>query len=55
MLDFDVMFDLDDFFFLYGIYLCVIEVDIEIGWVCIWFYVCVDDIGEVVNLFIVEG
>lgn len=44
-LDVDVMFDLENFFYLYGMHLCVVDVDIEMGWVTICKYVCVDDVG----------
>lgn len=39
----------------HGTHLCAVEVDTETGAVHIRSYVCVDDVGEVVNPLIVEG
>ena len=54
-LDSDASFDPEDFSFPHGTHLCATEVDTETGAVTIRSYVCVDDIGEVVNPMIVEG
>ncbi len=54
-LDSDATFDPEDFSFPHGTHLCATEVDTETGMVKIRKYVCVDDIGEVVNPLIVEG
>jgi carbon-monoxide dehydrogenase large subunit len=54
-LDSDATFDPEDFSFPHGTHLCATEVDTETGLVKIRSYVCVDDIGEVVNPLIVEG
>ncbi|MGN6301920.1 MAG: xanthine dehydrogenase family protein molybdopterin-binding subunit [Angustibacter sp.] len=54
-LDSDATFDPEDFSFPHGTHLCATEVDTETGRVKIRSYVCVDDIGEVVNPLIVEG
>lgn len=54
-LDSDASFDPEDFSFPHGTHLCATEVDTETGAVKIRQYVCVDDIGEVVNPLIVEG
>ncbi|NGN63080.1 xanthine dehydrogenase family protein molybdopterin-binding subunit [Streptomyces sp. A7024] len=47
--------DPDTFSFPHGTHLCAVEVDTETGAVKIRSYVCVDDIGKVVNPLIVEG
>jgi carbon-monoxide dehydrogenase large subunit len=54
-LDSDATFDPEDFSFPHGTHLCATEVDTETGAVKIRKYVCVDDIGNVVNPLIVEG
>ncbi len=54
-LDADATFDPDNFSFPHGTHLCATEVDTETGRVQIRKYVCVDDIGSVVNPLIVEG
>jgi carbon-monoxide dehydrogenase large subunit len=54
-LDADATFDPVNFSFPHGTHLCATEVDTETGAVKIRSYVCVDDIGEVVNPLIVEG
>ena len=54
-LDSDATFDPENFSFPHGTHLCATEVDTETGAVTIRSYVCVDDIGEVVNPLIVEG
>jgi carbon-monoxide dehydrogenase large subunit len=54
-LDADATFDPEDFSFPHGTHLCAMEVDTETGAVKIRKYVCVDDIGEVINPLIVEG
>jgi carbon-monoxide dehydrogenase large subunit len=54
-LDSEATFDPENFSFPHGTHLCATEVDTETGGVTIRHYVCVDDIGEVVNPLIVEG
>jgi aerobic carbon-monoxide dehydrogenase large subunit len=54
-LDADATFDPENFSFPHGTHLCAIEVDTETGAAKIRKYVCVDDIGEVINPLIVEG
>jgi carbon-monoxide dehydrogenase large subunit len=54
-LDSDYTFDPENFSFPHGTHLCAAEVDTETGWVTIRRYVCVDDVGRVVNPLIVEG
>jgi carbon-monoxide dehydrogenase large subunit len=47
--------DPDTFSFPHGTHLCAVEVDTETGMTKIRKYVCVDDVGTVVNPLIVEG
>jgi carbon-monoxide dehydrogenase large subunit len=54
-LDADATFDPQTFSFPHGTHLCAAEVDTETGAVTIRKYVCVDDVGAVVNPLIVEG
>jgi carbon-monoxide dehydrogenase large subunit len=54
-LDSDATFDPENFSFPHGTHLCATEVDTETGRVTIRSYVCVDDVGVVVNPIIVEG
>src|SRR5262249_8682227 len=54
-LDSDATYDPDNFSFPHGTHLCATEVDTETGQVKIRSYVCVDDIGHVVNPLIVDG
>jgi carbon-monoxide dehydrogenase large subunit len=54
-LDSDATFDPENFSFPHGTHLCASEVDTETGQVRIRSYVCVDDVGTVVNPLIVEG
>ena len=54
-LDSDATFDPENFSFPHGTHLCAAEVDTETGAVRIRSYVCVDDVGKVVNPLIVEG
>ncbi|MGI8528131.1 MAG: xanthine dehydrogenase family protein molybdopterin-binding subunit [Geodermatophilaceae bacterium] len=54
-LDSDATFDPENFSFPHGTHLCAADVDTETGRVTIRKYVCVDDVGEVVNPLIVEG
>jgi aerobic carbon-monoxide dehydrogenase large subunit len=51
----DSVFDPDNFSFPHGTHLCAVEVDTETGRVDVLRYVCVDDVGKVVNPMIVEG
>ncbi len=54
-LDADATFDPVNFSFPHGTHLAAMEVDTETGATSIRKYVCVDDIGNVVNPLIVEG
>jgi aerobic carbon-monoxide dehydrogenase large subunit len=54
-IDADATYDPDNFSFPHGTHLCATEIDTETGFVTIRSYVCVDDIGTVVNPQIVEG
>src|SRR5487761_1755971 len=54
-IDADATYDPDNFSFPHGTHLCATEVDTETGFVKIRSYVCVDDIGTVVNPLIVDG
>ncbi len=54
-IDADATYDPDNFSFPHGTHLCATEVDTETGFVTIRSYVCVDDIGTVVNPLIVDG
>jgi carbon-monoxide dehydrogenase large subunit len=54
-LDSEATFDPENFSFPHGTHLCAAEVDTETGRVTLRSYVCVDDIGKVVNPLIVEG
>jgi carbon-monoxide dehydrogenase large subunit len=47
--------DPENFSFPHGTHLCAVEVDTETGKTRIRSYVCVDDVGHVVNPMIVEG
>jgi carbon-monoxide dehydrogenase large subunit len=54
-IDAEATFDPENFSFPHGTHLAAIEVDTETGRPTIRTYVCVDDIGTVVNPLIVEG
>ncbi|HEX6686289.1 MAG TPA: xanthine dehydrogenase family protein molybdopterin-binding subunit [Candidatus Limnocylindrales bacterium] len=54
-LDSEATFDPSTFSFPHGTHLCATEVDTETGEVAIRRYVCVDDVGTVINPLIVEG
>ncbi len=54
-LDADATFDPQNFSYPHGTHLCATEVDTQTGRVKIRSYVCVDDVGKVVNPLIVEG
>ncbi|MGC9539441.1 xanthine dehydrogenase family protein molybdopterin-binding subunit [Streptomyces sp. UG1] len=49
------LLDPDTFSYPHGTHLCAVEVDTETGQTHIRSYVCVDDVGRVVNPMIVEG
>jgi carbon-monoxide dehydrogenase large subunit len=53
-LDSDATFDPENFSFPHGTHLAAIEVDTATGWVHLRRYVCVDDVGNLVNPLIVE-
>ncbi len=54
-LDADATFDPQALSFPHGTHLCAIDVDTETGRSTIRKYVCVDDVGQVINPMIVEG
>jgi carbon-monoxide dehydrogenase large subunit len=54
-LDADATYDPDNFSFPHGTHLCAAEVDTETGAVALRSYVCVDDVGRVINPMVVEG
>ncbi|QBR93487.1 xanthine dehydrogenase family protein molybdopterin-binding subunit [Nocardioides euryhalodurans] len=54
-LDSDATFDPVSFSFPHGTHLCAMEVDTETGAVTMRKYVCVDDIGNIINPLIVAG
>ncbi len=54
-LDSDAVYDPENFSFPHGTHLAAIEVDTDTGRVKLRKYVCVDDVGTVVNPLIVEG
>ncbi|MHA6624253.1 xanthine dehydrogenase family protein molybdopterin-binding subunit [Pseudonocardia sichuanensis] len=54
-LDADSVFDPENFSFPHGTHLAAMEIDTETGRVHLRKYVCVDDIGNVVNPLIAEG
>ncbi len=54
-IDAEATFDPENFSYPHGTHLCATEVDTETGQVSIRHYVCVDDVGEVINPLIVEG
>jgi carbon-monoxide dehydrogenase large subunit len=51
----DHLYDPETFSYPHGTHLCAMEVDTETGMATIRKYVCVDDVGNVVNPKIVEG
>ena len=54
-LDSECVYDPDNFSFPHGTHLCAVEIDTETGFTTIRKYVCVDDIGKIINPVIVEG
>jgi carbon-monoxide dehydrogenase large subunit len=54
-LDSDAVYDPENFSFPHGTHLAAMEVDTETGKVRLRRYVCVDDVGTVINPLIVEG
>jgi carbon-monoxide dehydrogenase large subunit len=54
-LDSQATFDPENFNYPHGTHLCAVEVDTDTGFVKIYRYACVDDVGKVVNPLIVEG
>ncbi|MGA8209613.1 MAG: xanthine dehydrogenase family protein molybdopterin-binding subunit [Nocardioidaceae bacterium] len=54
-LDSDATYDPVDFSYPHGTHLCAVEIDTETGGLTMRKYVCVDDIGTIVNPMIVEG
>ncbi len=54
-LDSDCVYDPENFSYPHGTHLCAVEIDSETGFTTIRKYVCVDDIGKIVNPVIVEG
>lgn len=54
-LDSEAAFDPESFSFPHGTHLCAMEVDTETGALTMRKYVCVDDIGTIINPLIVSG
>ncbi|MFC4001362.1 xanthine dehydrogenase family protein molybdopterin-binding subunit [Prauserella oleivorans] len=54
-LDSEAVYDPENFSFPHGTHLCAAEVDTETGRVSLRSYVCVDDVGKVINPLIVDG
>ncbi|HVM28523.1 MAG TPA: xanthine dehydrogenase family protein molybdopterin-binding subunit [Mycobacteriales bacterium] len=54
-LDSDYVYDPENFSYPHGTHLCAVEIDTETGFTRIRKYVCVDDVGKIVNPVIVEG
>jgi aerobic carbon-monoxide dehydrogenase large subunit len=54
-LDSDATYDPVNFSFPHGTHLCAVEIDTETGGVTMRKYVCVDDVGTVINPLIVAG
>ncbi|MCW2605823.1 MAG: carbon monoxide dehydrogenase [Frankiales bacterium] len=54
-LDSDYVYDPENFSYPHGTHLCAVEIDTDTGFTKIRKYVCVDDIGKIVNPVIVEG
>ncbi len=54
-IDGSATFDPDNFSFPHGTHLCAMEVDTETGASSMRSYVCVDDVGTVINPLLVEG
>jgi carbon-monoxide dehydrogenase large subunit len=54
-LDSEATFDPENFSYPHGTHLCAVDVDTETGKVSIAKYVCVDDVGVVVNPLLVQG
>ncbi|MCA1720748.1 MAG: xanthine dehydrogenase family protein molybdopterin-binding subunit [Actinobacteria bacterium] len=54
-LDSDYVYDPENFSFPHGTHLCAVEIDTETGFTTIRKYVCVDDIGKIINPVIVQG
>ncbi len=54
-LDSEASVDPDNFSFPHGTHLCAVDIDTETGYTTIRRYVCVDDVGTVVNPLIVDG
>ena len=54
-LDSDYVYDPENFSYPHGTHLCAVEIDTETGFTKIRKYVCVDDIGKIINPVIVEG
>ncbi len=54
-IDAHATFDPENFSYPHGTHLCAVEVDTETGFVQLYKYVCVDDVGTVINPLIVEG
>ena len=54
-LDSDYVYDPENFSYPHGTHLCAVEIDTETGFTKIRRYVCVDDVGKIVNPVIVEG
>ncbi len=54
-LDSDFVYDPANFSYPHGTHLCAVDIDTETGFTTIRKYVCVDDVGKIVNPVIVQG
>ena len=54
-LDSDYVYDPENFSYPHGTHLCAVEIDTDTGFAKIRKYVCVDDVGKIINPVIVEG
>jgi carbon-monoxide dehydrogenase large subunit len=54
-LDSDYVYDPENFSYPHGTHLCAVMIDTETGFTKIRKYVCVDDVGKIVNPVIVQG
>lgn len=54
-LDVEVCYNLLNLIYLYGVYFCVVDIDLGIVVVKVWCFLVVDDCGIWINLMIIEG
>lgn len=54
-MDFFSFYDLANFIYFYGVYVVIVEVDRDIGYMKFKCFIVVDDVGNVINFMIVDG